>query len=92
MVFISREEAGEIMTAEERGRMFEPIGGLTPGIIQRIWYDDEGTECLDIQQTEQPGRLITSRGSVREDLLRNRAARVHGVSESDITLWRDPTP
>lgn len=94
MVFISREDAGEIMTTEERGRTFEPKAdsGMKPGVVDRIWYDDDGAECWDIFLNQPPGRLITSRGRVREDLLRSRAARVHGVSESEITLWRDPTP
>lgn len=93
VVVISREDAEAIMTAEERGRLFEPKpgSGLAPGIIERIWYDDD-TECWDIVLAETPGTVTTWRGSVREGLLKRLAAVMHGVDESEIRLWRDPTP
>lgn len=90
-IVIAREQASAIMTAEERGREFNPQPGVgyEAGIVDRVWYEDDGTECWCIHPFARPGAEVISRAPLRRERLVVLCARARGVHASEIVLWCD---
>ncbi|MCL5736342.1 MAG: hypothetical protein M1274_12270 [Actinobacteria bacterium] len=91
MILISRKEAGAIMTSDKQGSDFNPKPGegIESGVIDRVWYEDDGLECWVIRPFAQPGKEVTSCGPMGRKRLIQLCARAKGVSEDEIKLWLD---